>query len=523
MNLFKCSIISFFILFSFYCAAGELSFKVLPYIQETTATGLKIRWERALEDGAKVRVGKLNSDNEIEFNAELLFRERFRIHRKKTGIYESKIEGLLPNTSYYYQIILADNQSSIYNFKTLNDEKEDFSFLILADAQHGQEITSKIVQESVIYRTFSNNPDKAVFPPRFSLFPGDLVQHGILKHEWKKQFFTPMAPLLHRLAIYPVRGNHEMGSYFFNKYFSLPRSTSSDPKLNYYFFDYSNVRFINLDTNLKFRNKKQINWLKIAMREAINNQAIDFIVLQFHHPFKSEAWPFGNTDFTGQIEDTINEMANETDKPIIYFNGHTHAYSRGHHPKNRLTMITVGPIGGAIDKWNRRSKDYIDYQKTIEQYGWAMTKVKATGGKPSLEIIRYGFGDENDLQDKGINDRYKINRYSNRPEKPSIIHSILDKDILTIHGTPYEGDETHLSTEVKLIKSTKRGRPQEESFYFHQHNIFNGKEHNKHKELTLVELPSKIGKNEDIKIKIRYRNNSLVWSEWSEEFQQLKN
>ena len=44
----------------------------------------------------------------------------------------------------------------------------------MADAQHGFDITEKIVSEGVIYHTFSNNPEKTTYPPRFALFPGTL-------------------------------------------------------------------------------------------------------------------------------------------------------------------------------------------------------------------------------------------------------------------------------------------------------------------------------------------------------------
>ena len=149
-----------------------------------------------------------------------------------------------------------------------------------------------------------------------------------LKASMAKTFLWPMAPLLHRLAVYPTKGNHEMGKRFFNKYFSLPRKTSVNPKYNYYFFDYSGVRFINLDTNIRYRNKKQLNWLKEVLKQALTNENVHFVVLQFHHPYKSEAWPFGNTKFTGEIEQLLTSTDNPRQTPIVYFNGHTHAYSR---------------------------------------------------------------------------------------------------------------------------------------------------------------------------------------------------
>ena len=137
------------------------------------------------------------------------------------------------------------------------------------------------------------------------------------KNDWKKHFFTPLSPILHRIAIYPVKGNHEMGRYFFNRYFSLPRQTSDNPKFNYYFFDYSNVRFVNLDTNIKYRNKKQLRWLEHVLREANKNPEIDFIIAQFHHPYRSEAWTWGNTEFTGEIERALTKASNQRGKPII--------------------------------------------------------------------------------------------------------------------------------------------------------------------------------------------------------------
>ena len=515
----------FFTTFSF---AGDLDFKITPYIQETTDTGVKIRWERELGPGAIVRVGKLNSDNEIEFKSALVFKDRFRLRQRRSGIYEAEIEGLLPSTSYYYQILLGEDQSSIYNFKTLSSVKEDFSFLVLADAQHGFEITEKIVSEGVIYHTFSNNPDKATHPPRFVLFPGDLVQHGILKHQWKKHFFVPMAPLLHRLAVYPTKGNHEMGKRYFNKYFSLPRNTSVNPNYNYYFFDYSGVRFINLDTNIRYRNKKQLNWLKEVLKQALMNEDVHFVVLQFHHPYKSEAWPVGNTKFTGEIEDVLTSMENPRKTPIVYFNGHTHAYSRGHHQNARLTMITAGPIGGAIDDWDRRSRDYLDYQKTVEQYGWVKVNVTTKTDWPYLEIIRYGFGDKNEITDKGIVDRYKIFQHAVVPETPVVKSIRQEGNSIQLETSNFEvenSEEQHLSTEVKIITSSKRGKTSEETFIFHRENFFNGKNNLPKdllnnlnmRDLTKFSLQIRLGRNEQKTIQVHYRTTSLAWSSWSEE------
>ena len=471
-----------------------------------------------ISSGAYVRVGKLNSENQLQFKSNLLKQEIFRLHRKKSGLYESTVEGLLPNTNYYYQIILGDDQSSIYNFKTVNNLRENFSFLVMADAQHGHDITTKIIQDSVIYHTFINNDQRSEFPPRFSLFPGDLVQHGILKKDWQKHFFSPLAPLLHRLTVFPVKGNHEMGDYFFNHYFSVPKQTSTDQKYNYYFFDYSNVRFINLDSNIKSRNSKQLKWLKLALFEAEKNEAIDFVVLQFHHPYKSEAWTWGNTKYSGEIESILEESLLHHDKPIVYFNGHTHAYSRGHKENSRLTMITVGPIGGAIDKWDRGSKDYPEYHKTIHQYGWIKVDV-SSDKQATLTIKRYGYGTKDNLIDNGIIDQFSIKKNSIPPEQPSIADLYLEEGLLKIKSSEYENAEAHLSTQIKIKYFSKRGRSQENIIHLNKNNIFAGKDHQKTDDLTFITTQYNGNKNDEVEVQVRYRNMSLKWSEWSEKIQ----
>ena len=297
-----------------------------------------------------------------------------------------------------------------------------------------------------------------------------------------------------------------------------------NPKYNYYFFDYSGVRFINLDTNIRYRNKKQLNWLKEVLKQALTNENVHFVVLQFHHPYKSEAWPFGNTKFTGEIEQLLTSTDNPRQTPIVYFNGHTHAYSRGHHPKARLTMITAGPIGGAIDHWDRRSRDYLDYQKTIEQYGWVKVNVETQSDQPYLEVIRHGFGDKNDLSDKGIVVLQNI-LACNVPETPKLNQYTKKEALARQVILKWRMRENHLSTEVKIITSSKRGKTSEETFIFHRENFFNGQNNlpkevlnaSNLRDLTKFSLQVRLGRNEQKTIQVRYRTTSLAWSSWSEE------
>ena len=178
-------------------------------------------------------------------------------------------------------------------------------------------------------------------------------------------------------------------------------------------------------------------------------------------------------------------------------------------------MITVGPIGGAIDYWDRASKDYPLYHKTVSQYGWAMIKVNA-GDDPNIEIVRYGFGDKHEFSDTGVIDRFKIYKSSPAPETPSVVEINLEKR--TIKATPYENREAHLTTQVKVVYLSKRGRQNQEIFTYNRENVFNGRDNNTINDLTFLPLNFKNDKTNHSTIQVRYRNESMVWSEWSEKY-----
>ena len=140
-------------------------------------------------------------------------------------------------------------------------------------------------------------------------------------------------------------------------YFNLPKNGTKGYLEHWYYYDFGNVRFISLDTNWQYRNSQQLEWLKKVTAEAKINDKIDFVIAQFHHPFaKSELWIEGETEYSGQLSQILADFTKRTGKPSLYFCGHTHGYSRGHHRDLNHSMFVVGSIGGAIDDWGTMNK-----------------------------------------------------------------------------------------------------------------------------------------------------------------------
>ena len=65
--------------------------------------------------------------------------------------------------------------------------------------------------------------------------------------------------------------------------------------------DYSNVRIIGLDSNWGYQIDEQLDWLDGILNLACDDDNIDFVFAELHHPHKSELWLAGETDYTGEV------------------------------------------------------------------------------------------------------------------------------------------------------------------------------------------------------------------------------
>ena len=76
---------------------------------------------------------------------------------------------------------------------------------------------------------------------------------------------------------------------------------------------YSNLRVVGLDSNPGYQLDIQLNWLDGVLEDACYRTNIDFVFAQLHHPYKSELWLAGETDFTGEVISRI------ISKPPMFF------------------------------------------------------------------------------------------------------------------------------------------------------------------------------------------------------------
>jgi len=506
-------------------AAFADSMHVGPFLQQPGPSSIIVRWEGVFKNRPKVFVQEAPAGKIRSFPATPVRDHVFTVDDVLTAkniLFTSSIQGLSPNTTYHYWLQSDSYSGKKYQFKTLNTKAEDFAFLVMSDAQSGWEVTTRSIRESVMKYAFDEYPDEANFPIRTALFAGDLVQNGSQYSRWKKEFFDPMQPLLARIGTYPALGNHEEDDRLYFSYFDLPTNGSKGYLEHWYYFDYGNVRFITLDTNTKYRVQAQLDWLDKLLETSAQDPKIDFVIAQFHHPHKSELWLAGETAYSGELEKRLVAYSQKTAKPSLYFCGHTHGYSRGHHPTANHSMLIIGSIGGDTDNWgDYKQRDYPEYTKTLDEFGWMLVQVHG-GEKPTLSIKRYSFGTDGNARDLGVVDEFVLRRFDSLPSTPKILEaqvttsgkkSFIDFSLSDFSDLDLE--DFHLSTMVQISQTASDTPTLVHEYLQNNENWYNGRDQNQG--LSLQKFKLEFGPERDQKyyIRAKYRDSALGWSSFS--------
>jgi hypothetical protein len=219
---------------------------------------------------------------------------------------------LKPGTTYVYSVGdgSAEGWTAPVEFTTAPEGAVPFSFVYMGDAQNGLD------QWGILLRNaFAARPDAA-----FYLMAGDLVNRGAERWDWDS-FFENSKNVFDRRQLVPAIGNHECQGgepRLYLEQFALPRNgpRGLTPE-RAYAFEYSNAKFIILDSNVD--PAKQTRWLE----QQLANTRATWKFVSYHHPAYSSS---GTRD---------NEALRNAWTPIfdkyhvdLALQGHDHAYLR---------------------------------------------------------------------------------------------------------------------------------------------------------------------------------------------------
>ena len=490
---------------------------IYPYLQNATSNSITIMWEcencasSVLEWGNSPSLGNMvyPSTNIISSSALLHLAE---------------INQLSPNTKYYYRVKTETDTTSLYTFITQSNSSDEVAINIIAmsDMQQDSNFPNKFKEiNSAIIDYFNQNYFGDLNESlSMVLIPGDLVSSGNNYYHWKDHFFSQSKELFSSVPFYPVLGNHEENSHLYFKYMDLPKNGTLGYEEHWWYKDNSNVRIIGLNSNYQFRIPEQLNWLDSILDLTISNDKIDFVFTQLHHPHHSELWTPGNTNFTGEVISLLEEFTETSKKPSIHFYGHTHGYSRGESRDHEHLMINVATAGGAIDYWGDwPQQDYEEYSISEDEWGYVLVQVIA-GDEPKFVLKRLSLGDAYNTKYNQIVDSIEVRLNNSNPEKPICIfpNSIdsVNGNSVVFNSSPFIDDvDEHGGSHWQVSSSCDDfSSPIIDKWVQHQ-NIFNDEIIDNTNNLTSQNF---IGfqPNKSYCWRIRYRDKSLKWSDWSD-------
>ena len=496
-----------------------VSLVVEPYLQNATPNSMTIMWETDSDSQSIVDWGMYVFLTESTSGSSFSNYGNSKIHTVE-------LTDLSPNTRYYYRVVVGnyESYSDLYDFITPPDPSSEASFRIIAmsDMQRDNSNPNKfneVIHDGVIDYISDEYSDDIAAELAMVLVTGDLVVTGSSYYQWADHFFEPSEDLFSHVPLYPVFGNHEQNTDYFIKYFHLPDNGTPGYEEHWYYTDYSNLRVIGLDSNGGYQVQAQLDWLEAVLQDACYNDYIDFVFAQLHHPYKSELWTPGESNYTGDVIQRMESFSDECGKPSIHFFGHTHGYSRGQSQDHNHLWVNVATAGGAIDYWGEWPQaDYDEFTVTQDEWGFVVVDLEA-GDDPQFALKRISRGNAYTYRDNEIRDEVVIRFNNTPPNQPVGLSSDgqVDPEILVLSASDFsdaDGDapmaaqwavyqDCDLSLSPLIHKFVNM-----ENWYFNENT-------QESVELTQVSVS---GLNGDSSYcwQVRYRDTSLGWSDWSE-------
>ena len=494
------------------------NFTINPYLQNANPNSITIMWEYSDWDVSYVEWGNTTALGNIDSTT-------FEITNAPACIFTAKLIGLQANTKYYYQVISGNSISIMFDFYTPanNADEKSINIVAMSDMQtDGNNPTkfTEIINDGIIDYVQNNYGGNTNENLDMILIPGDLVNTGTNYSHWKDEFFAQSEPLFSTVPFYPVLGNHEANANLYFQYVDLEENGTPGYEEHWWYKDNSNVRVIGLNSNGPYQIQEQLDWLDSILTITASDNTIDFVFAELHHPHKSELWTPGNTSFTGDVISLLEAFTTSSGKPTVHFYGHTHGYSRGQSKDHTHLMVNVATSGGYIDYWGAYPQaDYEEYTITQDEWGYVFLEVDA-GDNPQFTLKRLSVGDDFISKTNSLEDSVTIRLNNNSPEIPLGIFPassdtvnpsclvLLADDFVDQDGDLHGASQWQISNDCNDFNSPVLDSwKQYENWYFDINTQAN--------DILTDELVNTLEGSTDYCWRVRYRDRSLAWSDWS--------
>ena len=493
------------------------TFAVQPYLQDATPNSIRIMWETTSGEESTVLWGE----------TEVLGNASTGVSFSSVGaamMHDVQLVGLDRFTTYYYSVVTGEAVSNPQKFKTppFASDNENFRFVAISDMQRSgadPEVYDEVIHDGILDYLEENLSGVVSDDLALVLIPGDLVVTGNSYYQWETEFFDQSTDLIGKVPVYPVLGNHEANTQYYYQYFHLPENGTEGYEEHWWWKDYGNVRFVGLDSNGPYDGEAQLEWLDELLTSTCSADSIDFVFAELHHPYKSELWTPGESDFTGAVVEKMEAFSEECGKPSIHFFGHTHGYSRGQSRDHKHVWINVATAGGAIDYWGDWPQaDYEEFTVSEDDWGWVLVEVEA-GEEPQFTVKRLSRGDGYIDLDNELFDSFTVTKTDYNITTPIPLHPInisVAPECVVLYASTFDTDGMHGAAHWQVTDNQGNyDSPLNDVWEQFENIYFN--EDTREGEVMTNEHVLGLPENTQLWWRVRYRDKELNWSDWCAE------
>ena len=346
-----------------------------PYLQLGTHTSVTVVWRTLGSSSSRVWYG--SSPGALDKVVDGVDGDQ----------HEVTIDGLLPETRYYYAVGTKQTQlagaTSQHWFRTApepGDEDARVRMWVVGDSGNGS-LNQALVRDAMVKYT-------GAAVPNLYLHMGDMAYSSGTDLEFTLNFYGVYADVLRHMVIWPTLGNHEgkssdsgpeSGPYYDG--YVLPRAGEAGGVPSgteaYYSFDHGNTHFIVLDSydSDKSTDGPMLTWLK----EDLDSTDQQWIVSFFHHPPYTKGSHNSDTESAhiGMRENALPIL--EAGGVDLVLGGHSHIYERSFLVDGAYDTPTTA-AGKIVDSGDGKPQGSGPYVKAAGAHQGAVFIVAGHGG-----------------------------------------------------------------------------------------------------------------------------------------------
>ncbi|UKK51672.1 glycosyl hydrolase 115 family protein [Prevotella sp. E13-17] len=497
-----------------------------PYLNQATDHSIQVCWKtKAINNNSIVKYGTdaNHLDKQVSSSARQIATSYYW--------YNAQIEGLSPNTVYYYQVICGEKSSEIHHFRTMPEPTslKPFRILMIGDHQRNErsdyEWLIRMAARKAQQKWGKENLEDNV---SMIMNVGDQVDSGSIR-QYEFTHLYKSREVMSKLPIMTCVGNHELfkdpelklydGHYA--SYGNMDYQGIKSYTAFYYAYQAGPVLFIVLNTDGVSEQQKQ--WAKRVVEAADKDASVRFIISVQHRPLYAEQWA---SDTNPWMTNEIMPILSSSKKHVLNCAGHHHLYARGQMQEWPVYhMITGGGVGTSAQDYEQlwgktpdnRNRDEV--QKTIDQWTYQLMEFNPSNDEVTIET--YSIGNSRLALDNVLIDRFS--RKLSQTDKPATPSLYLSSTEVTLPATiqqqaTVEGlhsSEYQIARDAKFTDIVYQRTLLFEDYYdvdntFMPKNVRNGQP------VTTLELTKKDLPSGHFFMRCRNRSMNLDWSDYSE-------